>query len=245
MEILLDRLVLLHAADAKTNICIPIPVERDFGSLEFVCAYEPKGYDDEAAAKRLIEEGINASAFVPALFSSEGAGLDPAPDLIEGLKATAFEPSPYPLERKPRERLTHLIEGINASAFVPALFSSEGAGLDPAPDLKEGSLRFVPEEYRKGIGPPEQFLPSVVSLITLSLDYNGRYLGCAHRHAPEQRHIISADFSSPGFLRQPALAGDWQAVINVHSVVCGEVRYHLRVLAHDEYITSIRILEKR
>jgi hypothetical protein len=152
VEVLLDRLILLHAGDAKTNVCIPFPVERDFEALEFVCAYGPKGYDDEEAARIMIGEGIR---------------------------------------------------------------------------------RFVPEEYRKGLEPLDRFLPSVVSLVTLSIDYNGRYLGCAHRHAPEQRHIISADYSSPGFLRQPARAGNWRAVINVHSVVSGELRYHLQVLARD------------
>jgi hypothetical protein len=152
VEILLDRLVLLHADDGKTNICVPFPVDRDFTSLEFVYAYRPKGCDDEGLARIMIEEGIR---------------------------------------------------------------------------------RFVPEEYWKSLEPLEQFLPSVVSLVTLSIDYNGRYLGCAHRHAPEQRHIISADFSSPGFLRQPARAGNWRAVLNVHSVVSGEVGCRLQVLARD------------
>ncbi|MDR2096860.1 MAG: hypothetical protein LBP76_15260 [Treponema sp.] len=152
MEILLDRLILLHAGDEKTNVSVPFSVERDFGSLEFVCAYEPKGYDDEEAAKRMIVEGAR---------------------------------------------------------------------------------RFVPEEYRKNLEPLDQFLPSVVSLVTLSIDYNGRYLGCAHRHTPEQRHIISANFSSPGFLRQPARAGNWRAVINVHAVVGRELRYHVQVFARN------------
>ncbi|MDR1636382.1 MAG: hypothetical protein LBR93_03505 [Treponema sp.] len=152
MDLLLDRLILLHAGDAKTNVCVPFPVERDFESLEFVCAYGPKGYDDEDAARIMIEDGVR---------------------------------------------------------------------------------RFVPEEYRKGLEPLDRFLPSVTSLVTLSIDYKGRYLGCAHRHAPEQGHIISGNFSSPGFFRQPALAGNWRAVINVHSVVSGELRYRLRVLARD------------
>jgi hypothetical protein len=152
VEILLDRLFLLHADDAKTNVCVSFPVKKEFGSLEFVCVYGPKGYDDEDAARLMIQEGLR---------------------------------------------------------------------------------RFVPEEYRKSFEPPDQFLPSVTSLVTLSVDYGGRYLGCAHRHAPEQRHTISANFSSPGFLRQPVLAGDWRAVINVHSVVSRELRYRLRVLARE------------
>ena len=152
MEILLDRLMLLHAGDVKTNVCVPFPVERDFESLEFVCVYGPKRYEDEGAARIMIEAGFR---------------------------------------------------------------------------------RFVPEEYRKSLEPLDQFLPSVTSLVTLSIDYNGRYLGCAHRHAPEQRHIISANFSSPGFLRQPVRAGNWRAVINVHSIVTEELRYHLKVVARE------------
>jgi hypothetical protein len=153
MDVLLDRLILLHARDEKTNVSIPFTVEKDFGSLELVCAYEPKNYDDEEQAKQLIEECVRCH---------------------------------------------------------------------------------VPEKYWKNLEPLDQFLPSVVNLVTLSVDYNGCYLGCAHRHAPEQRHIISGNFSSPGFLRQPVLAGNWSAVLNVHAVVSRELRCHLRVLAREE-----------
>ena len=82
-------------------------------------------------------------------------------------------------------------------------------------------------------GPLENFIPSVVSLITLSLDSEGEYLGCAHRHAPEQRNIVSAEFSSPGFFRFSPAAGNWRAVINVHAVVSPEVRYRLQILAYE------------
>ncbi|MDR0731629.1 MAG: hypothetical protein LBF63_08170 [Treponema sp.] len=152
MEVLLDRLILLHADDEKTNVLASFPVEKDFDSLELVYAYEPKGYDDAGAARRMIEACVR---------------------------------------------------------------------------------RCVPEEYRRNLEPLDRFLPSVKSLVTLSLDYNGRYLGCAHRHAPQQRHIISANFSSPGFLRQPARAGNWRVVLNVHAVVSRELRCHLQVLGRE------------
>ena len=99
--------------------------------------------------------------------------------------------------------------------------------------ILDGLAAYVPAEYREQCGAWEDFLPSVVSLITLSLDSSGQYLGCAHRHAAEQRHIVSADFSSPGFSRRSPIAGDWRAVINVHSVVSPEVCYRLQVMAHD------------
>ena len=102
---------------------------------------------------------------------------------------------------------------------------------------------YVPAEYRdrnnwpESCPPMESFLPSVVSLITLSVDAPAgklqEYLGCAHRHANEQRLVISAGFSSPGFFRRSPEAGDWRAVINVHAVVSREVKYRLVIIAHN------------
>jgi hypothetical protein len=94
--------------------------------------------------------------------------------------------------------------------------------------VEAGLARYVPEKYLSQYGDWEQYLP-VVSLITLSLDYEGVYLGCAHRHAQRQRHIISEEFSSPGFIRQAARSGAWRAVINVHAVVCRNTVYRLAV----------------
>ena len=99
--------------------------------------------------------------------------------------------------------------------------------------ILEGLEVYAPPEYRERWGPWESFLPAVVSLITFSLDAPEKYLGCAHRHANEQRHIISGKFSSSGFFRHTPTAGDWRAVINVHAVVSPEVRYHLQIAAID------------
>jgi hypothetical protein len=98
--------------------------------------------------------------------------------------------------------------------------------------ILEGLETYVPPEYREQCEPWEIFLPSVVSLITFSLDSPGKYLGCAHRHAPEQRHFISGDFSSPGFFRHFPRPGGWRAVINVHAVVSSEVAYHLQIFGN-------------
>jgi hypothetical protein len=99
--------------------------------------------------------------------------------------------------------------------------------------IEEGLEKFVLPEHREKTGPWEQFRSSVVNLLTLSVDREGDYLGCAHRQHPEQRHIISAEFSSPGFFRSPPRRGNWRALINVHAVVSGEVRYHLQILGHE------------
>ncbi|MDR1903113.1 MAG: hypothetical protein LBQ88_12650 [Treponema sp.] len=103
--------------------------------------------------------------------------------------------------------------------------------------IETGIAVYVPPEYIGQYGIWRDYLP-VVNLLTLSIDYNETYVGCAHRHAPEQRHIISAGFSSPGFLKQPALAGNWRAVINVHAVVSNEVQYRLQVHAHSGSIEN-------
>ncbi|NLX83267.1 MAG: hypothetical protein GXZ04_05575 [Clostridiales bacterium] len=71
----------------------------------------------------------------------------------------------------------------------------------------------------------------LVNLLTLSLDYEDQYLGCAHRHAPIQTHFLSAKQSSPGFLRHHPAAGDYRAVINIHSITSPEVAFHLVITA--------------
>ena len=82
----------------------------------------------------------------------------------------------------------------------------------------------------------ESYLPRVVNLITFTMDYKGQYLGCCHRKANEQRHIISQKFSSPGFFRRAPDAGDWRVLINVNSVVSQDVCYHLQIMAHNRKI---------
>jgi hypothetical protein len=105
--------------------------------------------------------------------------------------------------------------------------------------IEDGLEKYVPPEYRACYGDWRDYLP-VANLVTLSLDHDGIYVGCAHRHDPKQRHIISADFSSPGFLRYPARAGEWRAVINVHAVVSVATHYHLRVNAFDREVATCR-----
>lgn len=69
--------------------------------------------------------------------------------------------------------------------------------------------------------------------LTLSLDYNDEYLGCAHRHPNKQKHIISPEFSSPGFLKHKIQMGSWKAVINLHHIAGGNVDYHIKISGID------------
>ena len=93
--------------------------------------------------------------------------------------------------------------------------------------------KYSPQVDHESKGSWEIYLSKVVSLITVSVDYKGQYLGCSHRLDNEQRHIISADFSSPGFFRHSVDAGDWRVLINVHSVVSPDIRCCLQIIAHN------------
>lgn len=93
--------------------------------------------------------------------------------------------------------------------------------------------KYIPDHLLPQYGNWRDYLP-LMNFVTLSVDYAGKYIGCAHRHAPTQQHIISADGSSPGFFRQAAAAGAWRVVLNIHAIISDEVVYHLTVTAHDK-----------
>lgn len=102
---------------------------------------------------------------------------------------------------------------------------------DPAlaRQLIEASIaKYMPRKLLPVLGNWKDYIP-LNNLITLSVDYNGAYLGAAHRHMPDQTHILSEGFSSPGFLCQKAAAGHWRAVLNVHALVSDEVRCHITI----------------
>lgn len=101
---------------------------------------------------------------------------------------------------------------------------------------REKAVRLVKECYEKYgekiIGRPSDDLP-VKNLVTLSVDENGAYRGAAHRHADRQEHIIGKDFASPGFLKGEIHQGEWDIVLNVHSVSC-DVDYQITVEGDEE-----------
>lgn len=77
------------------------------------------------------------------------------------------------------------------------------------------------------LGQPKDYLP-IKNLVTISVDENGKYRGAAHRQTNEQEHIISEDFASVGFEKGRIEAGEWDIVLNVHSVSC-DVDYNIIV----------------
>ncbi|WP_458127015.1 hypothetical protein [Paenibacillus sp. Z3-2] len=76
----------------------------------------------------------------------------------------------------------------------------------------------------------EKFYP-LQNLLTLSLDSPEGFRGSAHRHDPEQQHVICQDESktSPGFIAGEIPSGVWKVTISVHCVVTPDCCYELLV----------------
>ncbi len=95
-------------------------------------------------------------------------------------------------------------------------------------EIEIGLQKYVPVDQLDSYGNWEDYLP-LLNFVTLSLDYEDQYLGCAHRHDPEQEHTISENIASPGFFKHKPVPGNWKAVLNIHAIVSPEVKYHLQI----------------
>ena len=75
----------------------------------------------------------------------------------------------------------------------------------------------------------------LMNFVTFSLDHEGEYVGCAHRHDPEQVIVISEQGSSRGFFAHKAAKGNWRIVLNVQAAIPEhELTYHLTVIGCDK-----------
>lgn len=83
-------------------------------------------------------------------------------------------------------------------------------------------------EFRAEYPDYTHYLP-LKNLITLSLDAPNGYRGCAHRQAPQQVHILSESFCSPGFLPGKIQKGEWRLVLNVHALVTDFCDCHIQI----------------
>ena len=100
-------------------------------------------------------------------------------------------------------------------------------------EIEAGIAKYVPESARAEYRNWKDYLP-LVNLIIFSLDYEDEYIGCAHRHSPAMDHIISADYSSAGFIRHAIVPGTWNCVLNCHCVAVDPAVYSLKVYGADE-----------
>ena len=96
------------------------------------------------------------------------------------------------------------------------------------PQIRKCVKTYFPAGYQLTEADMQEY-QELFNFVTLSLDKNGEYVGCAHRHPPQQILTISASGSSWGFAPTAASAGDWRALLHVQAVVVGTVDYRLRI----------------
>lgn len=96
------------------------------------------------------------------------------------------------------------------------------------PQIRKCVKTYFPAGYQLTEADMQEY-QELFNFVTLSLDKNGEYVGCAHRHPPQQILTISASGSSWGFAPTAASAEDWRAVLHVQAVVVGTVDYRLRI----------------
>lgn len=101
-------------------------------------------------------------------------------------------------------------------SYAPKALADEAAA-DAIID--EGFQRYVLPEDRAALNSLRREVKPLVNLVTLSLDAPDGYRGAAHRHDPEQEHVVRAADSSYGFADGPMLPGAWRVGVSAHAVI--------------------------
>lgn len=92
------------------------------------------------------------------------------------------------------------------------------------------SKYLLPEDVPQTVD-PEQY--PMGNLVTISLDKGEEFVGAAHRQAPEQHHILSPSFSSPGFRKTEITKGDWRLMINIHALGLQPVTCQVKIVGKE------------
>lgn len=90
------------------------------------------------------------------------------------------------------------------------------------PQIEQCVQKYFPPGYKLTEEDMKEY-EQLFNFVTLSVDKNGEYVGCAHRHPPEQTILVSEAGSSWGFALTAASAGQWRVVLHVQAVVVGTV----------------------
>ncbi len=98
--------------------------------------------------------------------------------------------------------------------------------------IKENLMRDTGENWKE-YNDYSEFIP-LKNLITLSVESPCGLIGAAHRQANEQRHEISEEFASHGFIKSKIIKGQWNVVLNVHAVVTDNVKCEITIEAEEE-----------
>ena len=111
-------------------------------------------------------------------------------------------------------------------SYAPKALADEAAA-DAIID--EGFERYILPEDRAALGALREEVKPLVNLVTLSLDAPDGYRGAAHRHDPEQEHVVRETGSSYGFTDGPLSAGPWRVGVSAHAVITRPCTVHLTV----------------
>lgn len=91
------------------------------------------------------------------------------------------------------------------------------------PAALEAYRRYYPDEWQSMRCEIAQW-KELQNFVTFSLDKDGKYIGCRHRHGNRHEVVISAKGSDPGFAPCPASCGSWRLVLHVQAVITEPVR---------------------
>ncbi|VYU34220.1 hypothetical protein [Clostridium tertium] len=73
--------------------------------------------------------------------------------------------------------------------------------------------------------------------ITISIDDSNGFRGMAHRRDQVQKHILSKDEASPGFIKGVIPKGEFIMTVSVHALVTEECKYKITVVdLEDDYV---------
>lgn len=102
-------------------------------------------------------------------------------------------------------------------------------------------MKTLPRYLKKEVTPEvaRRFLP-VENLVTLSLAYEGDYLGARHTKERVQRIVLSPSEASLGFPAMPIEKGEWELQLNVHNNCSPKLTANITIEAKGAVYETIR-----
>ncbi|MHC5269097.1 hypothetical protein ACYSNO_07950 [Enterococcus sp. LJL98] len=118
-----------------------------------------------------------------------------------------------------REHQTHIKLPFELESDYQSLkiVFTYGPQMVPEKEARASIAEVLPLYFPEKQPDVADFLP-LMNFITLSLAYEGTYLGCRHHKQNRQEIIVSKQASSLGFLPFETKKGLWEIQLNLHSV---------------------------
>lgn len=65
--------------------------------------------------------------------------------------------------------------------------------------------------------------------VTISIDDNNGFRGCAHRRDQYQKYILSTEEASPGFISGEVPMGKFRLTVSIHALVTEKFEYNIKI----------------